>query len=74
MSFSKVALDRHITGSWGEDSVPDLPPICEDCDVDPCNGPCGKYKKFMAELDEDHWVMEEALGLYKYGKDQEEAQ
>ncbi len=26
-----AALDRHITGNWGEDSVGDVPPSCEDC-------------------------------------------
>lgn len=26
-----AALDRHITGNWGEDQFGDLPPSCEDC-------------------------------------------
>ena len=72
MSFSKTALDRSITGNWGEDSVPDLPPICEDCDVDPCNEPCEKHKKFMAEWEEDQRKLEESLGLYEYDEDQKE--
>jgi len=71
MSFRKAALDRHITGNWGEDSVPDLPPICEDCEVDPCNEPCEKHKKFMAELIEGHRKMEEELELYEYDENEE---
>lgn len=26
-----AALDRYITGNWGEDSVSDVPPSCEEC-------------------------------------------
>ena len=72
MTLNKAALDRHITGNWGEDSVPDLPPICVECDVDPCNEPCEKFEKFMAELEEGHRKMEEALELYEYDENEEE--
>ena len=74
MTLNKSALDRHITGNWGEDSVPDLPPICDDCDVDPCNEPCEKFGKLMAELEEGHRKMEEALELYEYDENEEEEQ
>ena len=72
MSINKSALDRHITGNWGEDSVPDLPPICDDCEVEDCPKDCEKLAKFYQEEVEDHRRMEEALGLYEHDENEED--
>jgi hypothetical protein len=32
--FDPAALDRHITGNWGADSVPDADPDCDACSAE----------------------------------------
>lgn len=61
--IDKRALDRHITGNWGEDSVPELPPPCEDCEyLDSCPDPgvaCEKIRQWYLNQDQPKPTPEE---------------
>lgn len=52
----RAALDRYITGNWGEDSVPDVLPCCEECeeqdDCDFDDTQCTILKSFYDSMDE----------------------
>lgn len=48
-----AALDRYITGNWGEDSISDMPPSCENCPEEKYNECEGQFMNTCIEVQLD---------------------
>lgn len=48
-----AALDRYITGNWGEDQFSDMPPSCENCPEEKYNKCEGQFMDTCIEVQLD---------------------